>query len=610
MFCEHCGTKNEDDAKFCTGCGKLMGGSGGDSGVNNVTSQPQPGAGSPAGNGAAVAAAVKPAGNQQPNNNKSKVLIPAIIGGCVAFVALIAVVLIIVTAKPTIKLDDYLSFEVNGYDGYGRATVVIDWDGIEEKYGDKLSFTSQVENTYGIITPMDILKSCISVQLDNTRELSNGDVIAYTWNVNEDLYTYVKCKTKYSDDSYTVAGLTEVGTFDAFADFEVTFSGISPNARLDYNYYGSQLSVYNFSCDNTYGLKNGDVVTFTITNSDIEYYAINFGMIPDSLEKQYVVSGLDEYVGSYKELTGEFIANLKSETEDTIYAYVANSYNSTSSLTDLTYAGYILNSSKDNGSNELYIIYSGTVSNSEGRFTTSKVYFPVRFRNILSGEGGLSYESKDKNIIGRSNLDGSYSTNGYRNPITCYIELVETQRDRCTSECGDGFEAYAEYELIATLDDISDEYKSILYADARTRIESYFATATGWYDAYGLNGTEVAGLGRLGEYLLLNKSQGTDFANNNKYIIVYAVDVSNSAGKFATTKVYIPVEYDGIVKLPGGEYMTTTTVGIINNNVNLPNSSYRTRGYIDGTEMFTKLITANRNNYTYELTEGLKQFGE
>lgn len=606
MFCEHCGTKNEDDAKFCTGCGKLMGESGGNSGVNNVT--PQPGAGNPAGNGAAVAAAAKPAGNQQPN--KSKALIPAIIGGCAAFVALIVVILIIVTAKPTIKLDDYLTFEVNGYDGYGRATVVIDWDGIEENYGDKLSFTSQVENTYGIITPMDTLKSCISVQLENTRELSNGDVIAYTWNVDEDLYTYVKCKTKYSDDSYTVAGLTEVGTFDAFADLEVTFSGISPNARLDYNYYGSQLSVYNFSCDNTYGLKNGDVVKFTITNSDIEYYAMNFGMIPISLEKEYVVSGLDEYVDSYEKLSNDFIAELKSETEDTIYAYVANSYNSTSSLAGLTYAGYILNLAKDGGNNELYIIYSGTVSNSEGRFTTSKVYFPVRFRNIVSGENGLSYESKDNNIVGRSSFDGSYSTNGYRNPITCYMELVETQRDRYTSECGDGFEAYAEYELIAGLDDISDEYKAILYADAKERIESYFATATGWYDAYGLNGTEVAGLGRLGEYLLLNKSQGTDFANNNKYIIVYAVDVSNSAGRFGAAKVYIPVEYDGIVKLPGGEYMTTTTVGITNNNVNFPNSSYRTRGYIDGSEMFTKLVTANRNTYTYELTEGLKQFGE
>lgn len=619
MVCVYCGAKNDDSAAFCTSCGQPLVKTDSNIGVNAGT--PQQGAGNSTGGGTAAPTPVNSAGARQ--SGKSKSLMPVILGGCAALVALIVIILVIVNSKPTIKLDDYLSFESSGYDGYGRTYVVIDWDGIEEKYGEKLSFTKQFKKDSGefgdlissLITPMDLLRSSISVQLENTSELSNGDVIAYTWNVEEELYTYVKCKTKYSDDSYTVEGLTEIGAFDPFAGLEVTFSGISPNGWLEYDYNGSPLNTYDFNYDKYSGLRNGDTVTFSIGNTNMEYYAQNYGMIPTSLEKEYVVSGLDEYIESYGKLTDDFIAGLKSETEDTIYAYAAKSYNATSSLTNLAYVGYALNSVKDAsasyyGYNELYIIYSGTVSSSNGSFSTSRVFFPVRYYNVLSGENGLSYEGKDSNIAGRSNLDGSGSTYGYRNPITCYMELVEAKRDSYTSECGDGFEAYANYEFIAGLDDISDEYKAILYADAQDKVQSYIANATGWYDAYGQNGTEVSDFGRLGEYLLLAKTQGNDFAYNNKFIIVFAANVSNSDGRFGTATVYYPVEYDGIVKLPGGEYMTTTTVGLINNTVTISDSSYRTRGYTDGTEMYTRLVTANRENYTYQMTDGLKQFGE
>lgn len=600
MFCENCGTKNEDDAKFCTKCGKSMGEPDGNSGVNNVVSQQ--GVSNPETNGNVAVAAPQAAASQLAN--KAKALPKTVfIGIGAAIVALIVVICVVANLKTTIKLDDYLTIEANGYDGYGTASVIIDWDGIEEKYGDKLSLTSQAILEFGGITPMDILRLSIHVSLDETNKLSNGDIIAYTWNVDEELFTYVECKTKYTDDSYTVEGLTEIGSFDAFADLEVTFSGISPNGRLDFNYTGSQLSYYDFNYDKYSGLRNGDVVTFTVTNTNMEYFAERFGMIPDSLEKEYVVSGLDEYVESYASLSGDFIAELQSETEDTIYAYAASSYNTTSSLTDLAYAGYILSSAKENGYNELYIIYCGTVSSSNGSFSTSKVYFPVKFRNILSGENGLSYEAKD-GIVGNSNLDGSYSTRGYRNPLTCYMEIVEAKRDTYTSECGDGFEIYAEYDFITSLDDISDEYKELLYADARDRIESYIASS------YNVRGTEVSFLGAFGEYLLLAKTQGSDFANNNIYYVVFAAAVSNSEGRFETTTVYYPVEYDGIVRLPGDEYMTTTTRGLVSNSVNFPNSSVYTRGFIDGFEMYSKLITAKRENYTYEVSESLKQFGE
>ena len=36
--------------------------------------------------------------------------------------------------KKTINLNDYLTVEVTGFDGYGEAYAEIDWDAFEEKY--------------------------------------------------------------------------------------------------------------------------------------------------------------------------------------------------------------------------------------------------------------------------------------------------------------------------------------------------------------------------------------------------------------------------------------------------------------------------------------------
>ena len=35
-----------------------------------------------------------------------------------------------------------------------------------------------------------------------------------------------------------------------------------------------------------------------------------------------------------------------------------------------------------------------------------------------------------------------------------------------------------------------------------------------------------------------------------------------------------------------------------------------TNGYTDGAKMFSDLVTANRTDYSYEVSEGLKAFGE
>lgn len=603
MFCKKCGAENDNGAKFCKSCGAPLDSNGDDHRVEGSSSSSSENQDkTPLSANAAISNLAE----------KSKKLSKkALIGICGAVVAIIAIIVIASNAGKTINLNDYVTVEATGYDGYGTASISIDWDAIEKKYGKKIAYTSASKKTLGgfssLMTPLDTLEASVSVQLDQDRNLSNGDTINYSWSVVDDISKVIKCKLKYKDGTYTVSELEKLDTFDAFADVEVTFSGISPNGQAAITYNGSDLSSYDFRCDKTSGLKNDDKITVSLSNTDMEDYATILGKIPAATSKIYTVSGLQEYVTSYADITDTFIENTKKEAEDTIYSYAASHFSKTSALNNLEYAGYIYNCLKDDRGlnsvhNALYLIYKGDVSNSEGAFSTTKVYFPVQFANILKAEDDCSF-TDNNGIKGHSPLDSGWdSTDGYTNPLTCYTEIVESNRDDYTSECGDGFEIYAEHENIEKLDDIAETYKETLYAEIKDIIESYISKK---YP----DGSAVDELSFKGEYLLKSKAEGNDFSNSNKYIIVYSAVVSNSEGKFDTATVYFPVEYDGVVKLPGDEYMTTKRVGILG-STSLPNSWINTAGYLDGTRMYSDIITSNRDKYTYEVSDGLKEFGE
>ena len=122
-------------------------------------------------------------------------------------------------------------------------------------------------------------------------------------------------------------------------------------------------------------------------------------------------------------------------------------------------------------------------------------------------------------------------------------------------------------------------------------------------------GTKATNLKVLGEYLLIAKTQNTDYGNNNKYVVVCSATVSNSEGRFNPTTVYFPVEYGGLVKLPGDEYLYTVEMGILGNSM-FQNSGMYTKGVLSGTEMYSKVVTANCEKYKYEVSEALKEFGE
>lgn len=239
-----------------------------------------------------------------------KKILYGIAGGIVA-IAVIAIIL--VNVNSTINLDKYVEVTYEGYEGYGRATVSIDWASIQNKYGSKLKYTNAGASMYGNYeAPVDALSDFISTPtLDNSTGLKNDDEITYTWDIDEDeLSKYIKCKVKYKDKTLTVSGLEEVETFDAFESLDVTFNGAGPAGYVTYEYNGEIFDTYDFYADKESGLSNGDVVTISIGIDDLEYFADNYGKIPAETSKEYTVEGLDA-------------DNLTAETEDYLCSYSA-----------------------------------------------------------------------------------------------------------------------------------------------------------------------------------------------------------------------------------------------------------------------------------------------
>lgn len=585
MFCTKCGANNENISSFCTSCGAPL------------DTKPEASA----------------------KTNSVNIFKNKIFWGIAAAVVLFVLVIIMIKLQPKkINVEEFIKISYSGYDGYAKANAYLDEDGlygaIMEAKGskeldlDELDSIEALFNSELISDYYDLWKCIDLIDLDISPNinLSNGDDIKVDISYDNEKAKEHKIKFTGKSVSETVKELKAVAQINPFNDLAVSFSGISPNGYLEYYYVGdnSYIGTYSFYVDKRDSLKNGDIITISIDFSDED--TLYNGYVLSQKEKQYVVEGLEEYIDSYSDLPSDFLEELKKEAQDTIYAYIADSYYKECS--DLSYSGYILNTVKPdpayfNCYNDIYIIYSGLVSHSEGKFRTSRVYFPIKFSDILK-KGDEVYYSYRSDIIGDSNFNNSWSyyTNGYINPFICYTDLVNSYRDNYTTECGDGFEDYAKYETISTISDIREDFRNELANDAKDIIESYVASEYS-------EDSHMKDLSLMGEYLLIAKNQGTDFVNNNKYILVYSATIYNDNNNFETSEIYLPVEYDGIVSLPNQEYMVTVSKGILGYTY-IGNSWYYTNGYSNEQEMFKEIVTANRDLYTYEVSDGLKEFDE
>lgn len=405
-FCVKCGAQLSEGMKFCERCGTK---------VENITPnvqtqqpgfQPQTAPENMQGQAAPGSSQplTTPGGMAKPKaglSKKAKIWIGAG-AGAAALMVIVLVLVFVLTRSRTINLNDYITINCTGYDSMGYASYEFDTDAFLEDYGDKIKIKKQsksgidwLDDLYDDIgNPASMLVwECVGGYLDQTSNLSNGDVITFTWSCSDETAQEVfGCKLKYEDIEYTVSGLDEVASFDPFEDIELIYSGIAPNGSVyvQNNSTDPAAGSLYYSVTPSDGLSNGMTIEVSIGEGDWSYMVENYGKVPSATSKEYTVDGLGSYVMQLSELSEDMLDKLAAQSEDVISAYVARDWEDSVSLDGLTYLGSYLLTPKDTSSyyygTQLYMVYKLQVHEyepNEGLDDTFAYYYYVEFEDVM-----------------------------------------------------------------------------------------------------------------------------------------------------------------------------------------------------------------------------------
>ena len=302
----------------------------------------------------------------------------------------------------------------------------------------------------GVYSPLEAMLSYVDVDIENSKDLHNGDEVKYKWNVDKDIERFFDVKLKYKDGSYTVSDLEEIGSTDVFENLTVTFSGISGDGTAELKYKGEGFSSYDFSIDKRAGLSNGDVVTVTIDDSSAESYARSTGKMPSPMSKEYTVEGLVSRLESMKQTSEDNLQPLKNQADDVFKAHVAKVWDSEHSfLKGMTYIGnYILSPKSYNYGerNYMYLIYKIDARNElETEDETFKkdvsYYWWIAFNNLKVDENGeievnlTDYRTPSRTFVVDSGIDNrGWYYNGYEELEELKRVEIESSRDKYSYE--------------------------------------------------------------------------------------------------------------------------------------------------------------------------------
>ena len=349
MICTHCGKEIQNGITFCPYCGST---------VNNAKEN-----------------------TKMKKHNPAKVLVP------IAAVAVVAAGgWAFANRTPTIDVSKYMTLSADGYNTVGKLNISFDTEKLEKDYGKQIAtrFKKQMKNlkddTYGLSSLTASLydgyeadlfaETCATGSADKTKNLSNGDVVTYTWDDNSDeAEEAFGVKVKYTDITYTVSGLASVNTFDAFDGVDVEFSGISPDGRATVNSLPTAAEAQGlyYTLDENSGLSNGDTVTLTVHSNrdDFSDCIDKYGAMPQATEKTFTVAGLNEYVTSADTLSDSVLVSLQNQAEDVFKSYAAQRFSNGQTFKGMTYLGnYILTpKNKDSWGDKdrIVLAYQGTV---------------------------------------------------------------------------------------------------------------------------------------------------------------------------------------------------------------------------------------------------------
>ena len=299
--------------------------------------------------------------------------------------------------KTEINVNNYLTTEVNGYDGNGYAGWNVDLGQLVKDNYQAFG----LKDGYSVIEYQNVvnkLKDNMNASYDKSEDLSNGDSVKLTWDTTkfDTIESDFKIKLLTKDVDITVSDLQEVEELNVFDHIKLQYTGTAPNATaivdnkalMDMNLP----QTVRFEVTPSENLNNGDTVTVKLTQGTDEAF-LNSGYRLTETEHKFTVEGLDAYLMSLDDLPADASEKMESHGQDVLKAEIASYWDNPADLSEISLLGNYLLTAKEglqpNPSNALIYVY-------EIKSKDHSYYSYVEYRNIMIlGDGTCSFKLQD-----------------------------------------------------------------------------------------------------------------------------------------------------------------------------------------------------------------------
>lgn len=319
------------------------------------------------------------------------------IKGLVAIMLIVCSMCMLMTGcSKSIAVEDSVSVTFSGVNGYGTAHISGEYDWTDQMLSDSASDLEKLSARMQ-------LQDAVQYTLSKTEGLSNGDTVELKIEADNEKLKQYGYKVKGKTVKYTVEGLKELVAYDPFEKLAVNVTGTAPYGKLNMDSSGDLLGGLRFEADKTEGLKNGDVVTITVSagsNQDVQTYCAKQGYSLTRTSMEYTVSGVNSYVQTLEEIPEEWLTKMKNQSEDVIETKFLDScpqsdkYSTVSKVKQLLkkeYAGCYLLTLKEGfdvksstPANRICLLYKLTATSTDGEFS---YYYATVFDNATLIQG-------------------------------------------------------------------------------------------------------------------------------------------------------------------------------------------------------------------------------
>lgn len=332
--------------------------------------------------------------------------------------------------------------------GSGRIPKA-DYDALERDYGRKLKLKSSPDRDL-VSDYMDwgkggsylvyAYEGGIAWDLDKTSELSNGDKVKLTWDVDEKAYKKTfNYKVKCSDITYEVEDLEIVAEFDPFEGVSLEYDGTAPNGYAGLDHPDEEMYWdIDYELSKSDGLSNGDTITVTAEVNNPQYFAENWGKLPSVTSKEFTVEGLASYAMTSAEIPSDMMEKLESQALDVVRAQAASDWNDSYTMTASECIGNYFLSAKHpediwGSTNKVTIVVKASLHCSDKDrcgLTDMDYYTCVTFYNaMLLGDGTCSVDLSNYDRCGNSFYVGDSwdSVRGYEKLDSLFSNYVTAE---------------------------------------------------------------------------------------------------------------------------------------------------------------------------------------